>query len=60
MRFAKEFKYEHFYVEISYECPECGQKYFMDLDPGSAYAVMEYGLDAKCDKCGTKFTVDDD
>ena len=52
-------EYERFYVEISYVCPECGQKWFMDLDQGSTYAVMEYGLEMKCDKCGTSLTLMD-
>ena len=54
-----EVRYERFDVEISYVCPKCGQKYVMDLDASSVYAVMDYGLDIECDKCKTMLTLSD-
>lgn len=45
-------RFERFLVEVSFICPECGEKNIRNYSPDDVYSLLECLERDRCDKCG--------
>lgn len=50
-------KFERFLAEVSFICPECGEKNIRNYSPDGVYSLLECLGRDKCDKCGVELEI---